>query len=371
MATICDELKEGSAESAGMSGEVLESAGAVLSSAIEEGNMGAASLVVGRRGKLVFARGYGYQTPDEGAPAVGPDAVFLLASITKPVTACALMLLVDRGLVSLKAPVSLYLPEFQGGERDQVQVRHLLSHTSGMPDMLPHNIDLRRAHAPLSEFVRGALETPLLYTPNTDFSYQSKGILLAAEIVERISGQRLRDFEKQEIFVPLGMNRSALGLGDFAIADTVWCGMIKPETGDGARWGHNSPYWRDMGCPWGGMHSTGLDLAILLQTMLNGGEYGGGQVFSQAAAAAMTTNQNGTIADAPWGLGWALAGSRVWNFFGELVSPVTFGHVGATGTVAWADPTRQLLCVVLTNQMVAEGSLLRRVSNVVAAAVRD
>ncbi len=83
---------------------------------------------------------------------------------------------------------------------------------------------------------------------------------------------------------------------------------------------------------------------------------------------AMTTDQNKGL-NAPWGLGWALADSLVWNYFGELVSPATFGHVGATGTVAWADPERQLLCVVLTNQMVEEGSLLRRVSNAVSAAV--
>jgi CubicO group peptidase (beta-lactamase class C family) len=337
MSMTHDELKEGSAESVGMSEEVLDKAGAVLAAAIEDGLMGAASLVVGRHGTIVFAQGYGYQTPDEDAPAVESDSVFLLASITKPVTACALLLLVERGLVSLNDPVSQYLPEFQGGERDQVRVRHLLSHTSGMPDMLPQN----------------------------------KGILLAAEIVERVSGQRLRDFEKQEIFDPLGMSRSALGLGSFEIADTVWCGMTKPETGDGAHWGPNSPYWRDIGCPWGGMHSSGADLAILLQTMLNRGEYGGRRVFSVAAVETMTSNQNSAIPNAPWGLGWALAGSRVWNFFGELVSPATFGHVGATGTVAWADPDRQLLCVVLTNQMVEGGSLLRRVSNVVSAAVMD
>ncbi len=369
MSTTPNELKEGTAESAGMSREALERAGDLLASAIENGQMGAASLVVGRRGILVFARGYGRQSPDADAAAVEPDSVFLLASITKPVTACALMLLVERGQVSLNDPVAQYLPEFQGGERDQVQVRHLLSHTSGMPDMLPQNIELRRAHAPLCEFVRGALQTPLLYTPNTDFKYQSKGILLAAEIVERISGQRLRDFEKKEIFDPLGMNRSALGLNGFAIADTVWCGMTKPESGDSAHWGPNSPYWRDIGAPWGGMHSSGLDLAILLQTMLNGGEYAGRRIFSAAAVRAMTTNQNPTLANAPWGFGWALAGSRVWNFFGELVTPGSFGHVGATGTVVWADPERQLSCAILTNQMVEGGSLLRRVSNAVAAAV--
>ena len=84
----------------------------------------------------------------------------------------------------------------------------------------------------------------------------------------------------------------------------------------------------------------------------------------------MTRDQNGTL-DAPWGLGWGVCGARVWAFWGDLVSPHTFGHTGATGTVAWADAEHQLSCVVLTNQMVANGSLLRRVSNAVAVAVEE
>jgi CubicO group peptidase (beta-lactamase class C family) len=361
-------MKTISSAQLGMSPKALEGAGELLASAIAAGQLSAASLVVARRGALAFAQGYGHLRPETASPAVVPDSVFLLASITKPVTACALMRLVDGGLISLDDPVGQYLPEFQGGERPQVRVRHLLSHTSGLPDMLPENIALRRAHAPLSGFVEGALHTPLLYTPGKDFAYQSMGTLLAGEIVERVSGRRLRDFEQEELFAPLGMARSALGLGRFQIPETVWCGTSLNESADNQRFGANSPYWRDMGHPWGGMHSTGLDLAILLQTFLNGGEYSGYRLFSPAAVRAMTTDQNRGL-QAPWGLGWALAGSRVWNFFGELCSAATFGHVGATGTAAWADPEQQLVCVVLTNQMVAGGSLLRRVANAVSAAV--
>ena len=164
------------------------------------------------------------------------------------------------------------------------------------------------------------------------------------------------------------MERSALGLGRSQLPETVWCGTALTESEEAQSFGANSPYWRDMGHPWGGMHSTGPDLAILLQTLLNNGEYNGRRLLSPAGVRTMTTDQNWTL-PAPWGLGWGLARSRVWNCFGELSSPATFGHTGATGTVAWADPEQQLLCVVLTNQMVAGGSLLRRVSNAVAAAV--
>ena len=364
-----NELEPGPASAVGMSEERLARAAGILESAIEKGHISAASIVVARKKTIVLSRGFGRRSPEKDSPAVTPDAVFLVASITKPVTACALMLLLERGLVSLGDPVSKYLPEFQGGERHKVRVRQLLSHTSGLPDMLPENTELRRAHAPLSAFVQGAMRTPLLYSPGTQFRYQSKGILLAAEIAERVSGKRLRDFERDEIFGPLGMKRSALGLGRFKISETVWCETSKSaDPADLERFGANSPYWRDMGHPWGGMHTTALDLAVLLQTMLNGGEYDGKRIFSAASVTAMTTDQNKTLA-APWGLGWALADSRVWNFCGDLVSPATFGHAGATGTVAWADPERQLLCVILTNRMVEEGSLLRRISNAVSAAV--
>ena len=91
--------------------------------------------------------------------------------------------------------------------------------------------------------------------------------------------------------------------------------------------------------------------------------------LTPAAARAMKENQNPRHLEAPWGIGWALRDSRVWNFFGDLVSPQTFGHVGATGTVAWADLQTDLVCVILTNGMVEDGSLLNRVSNTVAAAI--
>ncbi len=364
-----EKLKNGQAADVGLEAAQLERAADLLQAEIDKGSMSAASLLVARRNTVVLARGFGRQRPEPGAPAVEPDSVFLLASITKPVTACAAMLLVDRGQLSLGDKVSQYIPEYRGWERAKVSVKYLLSHTSGMPDMLPQNIALRRANKPLSAFVEGAIHTALLYEPNTNFAYQSKGILLAAEIVERLSGQRLRDFEEEHIFVPLGMANSSLGLGRFAIEDTVWCGTTMDIGEEGHLWGPNSSYWRNIGCPWGGMHSTGPDLAILLQAMLNGGEYGDTRVFSRAAVAAMRRNQNGDLPGVPWGLGWALRDSRVWNFFGELVSQGTFGHVGATGTVAWADPERELICVVLTNQMVEGGSLLRKVSNAVAAAV--
>src|SRR5687768_15674941 len=201
-------------QAVGATPEGLASAAGILESSVRSGEVKSASILVTRRGKTVLHRGF-------GGVSDRPDTVYLLASITKPVTACALMLLVERGSVALNDPVSVYLPEFRGGDKDRVTVRDLLAHTSGLPDMLPENVKLRRAHAPLSAFVEGTYKTPLLYSPGSSFAYQSMGILLAGAIVEKVTGMRLRDFAQREIFGPLGMKNSAIGIGAFRIEDTV------------------------------------------------------------------------------------------------------------------------------------------------------
>ena len=328
------QLEPGTPSAADMSPMQLQRVSDLTQSEVESGRLGACALLVARGGRVVLHKAFGRLSPAPDAPAVRPDSVFLVASVTKPVTASALMLLVERGQVSLGDPVNHYLHEFTGDERDKVLVRDLLRHTSGLPDMLPENIDLRRVHAPLSEFVRRTMSTPLLFAPGSEFRYQSMGVLLAGEIVERLSGTPLRDFEKTEIFEPLGMNGSSLGLGGRRLTDVVTIHPRLPGTTptEDADFGLNSLYWRDLGSPWGGMHSTTTDLAIFLQTFLDGGVYAGKRVFSPATVNAMTSNQNVDL-KAPWGLGWALGSSRG-SPFGDLISAKTFrarrgyGHVG-------------------------------------------
>ncbi len=370
-APLAGQLKPVSPAAAGMSEARLEAAASLIGRQVAGNRVGAAALLVARRGGIVLHRAYGHLSPQPGAPSTQPESVFLVASITKPVTACALMLLIERGLVLLTDPVREYIPEFRGEDRARMRVLDLLKHTSGLPDMLPENTELRRAHAPLREFVEHTFTTPLLYPPGTSFRYQSMGILLAGEIVERLARMPLREFEKKEIFEPLGMRNTSLGLGGRRIADLVNCASAPgANRADEESFGANSPYWRDMGHPWGGMHTTTMDLAILFQTFLDQGVYAGKRIFSPAAVQAMTSDQNQGL-NAPWGLGWALGRSTAWNEFGELISPETFGHAGATGTVAWADPRTQVICVILTNRPISVdgGRLLRLVSNAVAASV--
>ena len=306
-------------------------------------------------------------------PAQGrSETVYIVASISKPITVLMLMLLAERGQVSLNDPVQKYLPEFQGPGRERVRVRDLLAHTSGLPDMLPENVKLREANAPLADFVKGAMTTPLLFEPRTSFTYSSMGTLLAAEIVERVAKTPLAEFEQRELFEPLKMKHSSLGLGKRALAETARVqgdSFAKAEK-DLERYGANSSYLRKLGHPWGGMHSNVDDLGIFLQMFLNGGVYDGKRILGKATVEAMISDQNKRLGHA-WGLGWGLQTSSAWNAFGDLSSERTFGHSGATGTVAWADPQRELLCVILTTHPWREdrGFLLRRIANVVQASI--
>jgi CubicO group peptidase (beta-lactamase class C family) len=286
-----------------------------------------------------------------------PDRVFLLASITKPMTATAVMILADRGLLRVEDPVHKYIPEFTGGDRDVITIRHLLTHTSGLPDMLPDNTELRKRHAPLSDFVAGVCKTPLLFKPGTEVRYQSMGILLAAEIVERVAHTRLREFLRRELFEPAGMKSTSLGLGGRKIADTAQSQVENP----GDDWNWNGSYWRDLGVPWGGAHSTAADVTRLLELFL----HPDGRVLKPETARAMIVNQ--TQLPSPWGLGWMIKPGT----FGKKCSPATFGHYGSTGTVAWADPKSNLTCVLLTTKPASQSrdGLLGPVSDLVAESV--
>jgi CubicO group peptidase (beta-lactamase class C family) len=264
------------------------------------------------------------------------DTVFLLASITKPMTATGVMALSDRGHLKLGDPVRKYIPEFRGGQRDRITLQHLLTHTSGLPDMLPENEDLRKCHAPLRDFVAATCKTPLLFEPGTRVKYQSMGILLASEVIERVARMPAREFLRKHVFEPLGMKNASLGLGGRKISQTAWCEVTGNDD-----WNWNSPYWRDLGAPWGGAHANVDDILRYLDYFLEPDP----RVVRPETARAMVTNQNAGLNE-PWGIGFLVNGAR----FGKKCSAGTFGHWGSTGTTAWADPANGLRFVLLTTR---------------------
>jgi CubicO group peptidase (beta-lactamase class C family) len=325
--------------------ERLDEAVRLVRSQVDSGVVSAAALDV-RCGSHKLVQTFG--------AARTKDAVFLLASITKPMTATAVMILSDRKELALADAVHKFIPEFRAGARERVTIRHLLTHTSGLPDMLPENEELRRRHAPLKDFVAGACATPLLFSPGSEVRYQSMGILLASEIVERITRRSLPDFLRDEVFLPLGMRGTSLGLGGRKIAETMQC-QVEQHTD----WDWNSSYWRNLAAPWGGVHSNLADVSRFLRYFVHPDR----PVLKAETAAAMITNQNQGLKQ-PWGLGWMVA-----HRFGHS-SPRTFGHSGSTGTVAWLDPEKDLSCVLLTTKpaVISQKILLEPVSDVVSGA---
>src|SRR5262249_18270382 len=227
----------------------------------------AAALCVGRKGKLVEPRFFGRQHPGRDVP-LRKDALFLVASITKPVTATAGLLLVRRGQLALEARVAAYVPRFAANGKQDVQVRHLLTHTSGLPDMLPNNNELRAAHKPLSAFIEETCKLPLLFAPGTRVSYQSMGIAMLAEIVHQVTGSALKDFLPKEVFAPLGMADTSLGWQPEKKERIAAVRLTENASTD---WHWNTPYWLGFGAPWGGLITSPADFARFCQMMLNGG----------------------------------------------------------------------------------------------------
>lgn len=318
-------------------GTAVETAARGLQTAVESGPVQAAALYV-RRKEQSWTKHFGKADRD--------DAMFLLGSITKPICMTALMTLYDQKAFQLEDRVNKFLPAFTGEGRDDVTIRHLLTHVSGLPDQLPDNAALRAKQAPLSAFVDGALRVPLGFAPGSKYEYSSMGILLASRIAEILSQTEMRTLVDRTVYRPLGMTRSVLGIGDRPLADFVPCQteFAAPEAGAGdpssQSWGWNSPYWRSLGAPWGGGHSSAENIGRFLAEFL----LHRGAAVRPETARLMTTNQN-PPGFTPRGLGLVVgtgAGS-------PGCSERTFGHTGSTGTIAWADPATETICVVLTS----------------------
>jgi CubicO group peptidase (beta-lactamase class C family) len=309
----------------------------VLERATAEKQVNAAVLHIVHQDKS-FTRHFG--------KAASGDAMFLLGSISKPINVTAVMTLFDQGKFRLDDRVKKFLPAFTGDGRDAVTIRHLLTHVSGLPDQLANNNELRKQHAPLTEFAAQAIRARLEFAPGARYQYSSMGILLAARIAELISGSDILTLVDRAVFQPLGMKHSAQGLGRFKLEEMVSCQMegAAPESGGGdpraKEWDWNSPYWRKLGAPWGGTHASAPDIAGFL------GEFLGarGKVVKPETARLMIQNHN-PKGYTPRGLGFGVGKESG----GVGCSERTFGHTGSTGTLCWADPASETICVVLTS----------------------
>lgn len=362
----------------------LETVCATLDRWCAQDKIPGAGLAVGSSDGVALLRTFGRHHAWGDTEPMPDDAIFLVASITKPIVCTALMILVERGEVTLTDTVAHFVPEFeQLGKRD-IQVRHLLTHTSGLPDMLPENARLRTDHEPMPTFVARTCASPLAFCPGYQVKYQSMGITMISEIILRITGMECPEFLRAEMFSRLGMDDSMLGVpaewraGDGIKTDRIAGIRITPEEA-ATDWHWNSDYWRSFGAPWGGLLTTPADLARCCRMMLNGGELDGTRIISPTTVGAMSSNQLTHLPHVPeverrcqpWGLGWRL-NHRDGDPLNDLLPMKVYGHWGATGTLLWIDPDQDSFFVLLTTEPMLPNGVpyIVRISNMVAAAIR-
>ena len=304
----------------------------------------AASVAVTRRGALVALKSFGRFTYDPGSPATTIETIFDLASVTKVIaTTTMAMILYERGLLDLEAPVVGVVPEFASDDlrRDEVSVRLLLTHSSGMP---AYEKLFTRATTG-DELLGEAFKVPLKYPPGTQAEYSDIGFILLGVALQRILGESLDSFCQREIFGPLGMTHTAFNppiawreqiaptADDKSFRRRVTQGEVQDENASvlGGVAGH------------AGLFSTAGDLATFAQCMLRGGA-----PILRAETVALFTKREASPVGTSRALGWDTPSAPSQS--GKYFSLSSFGHLGYTGTSIWIDPVRQLSVTLLTNR---------------------
>ncbi|MGH7596665.1 MAG: glycoside hydrolase family 3 N-terminal domain-containing protein [bacterium] len=339
-------LLSGFPEEAKLSLAKLDSVRLVMQNAVRDSVFPGAVLLVARNGLIVMDEAFGKMGYKEFDRPMPLDAFFDMASVTKCVaTTTACMLLYERGLLDLDAPVQKYLPEFVGANKEKVTIRHLLTHSSGLTAYRRYFLD---HHAP-GEIIKVILNEPLENPLGSKTVYSDLGIILLGKIVEKLSGQPLDVFCREQIFTPLKMNETFYNPPQELLPRIVptefdsWRGrMIHGQVHDenafalGGVSGH------------AGLFSTARDLATFLNMLLNGGAYEGGRLLKSETIALFTARQN-IVAGSSRALGWDTADGK--NSAGHLMSQRAFGHTGFTGTSVWTDPEKNMFVILLSNRV--------------------
>lgn len=336
---------------------------------------GAVSLVADKSGILHFSA-IGQADIEMRLP-MRHDTVFWIASMTKPITAIALMMLVDEGKVSIDDPISKYIPEFAklktpSGKPANLTLRLCLTHTSGLQEVPKEK---RRTILTLEELIPEALDRPTLFEPGTKWLYCQSGINTAARIVEILSGMLFDQFLQKRIFDPLGMSETTFYVSAEQSKRLVRpyrrvSGVLKPAEFDSFA-GHKPTDRNRYPAANMGLFSTIGDCLKLKQMLLNGAK----GFLKPQTLAEMTMIQTGGLETGftpgnGWGLGFCVV--REPQGVTAMLSPGTFGHGGAYSTHGWIDPVREriyLLMMQRSDLPNPDGSEFRRVFQEAAAVI--
>lgn len=330
-------------------------------------------LLAARRGKIVFHEAFGPLTYKTESPPLERDSIFSIASCSKPITATAIMMLVERGQLGLNRPITEYIPSLIGEGTEDVEVQHLLTHTAGFSDeLLNPNYQARfpglvrdgvdvppGQHESIAMLLACQFDTGPSWSPGSRMEYSNFGYVLLGEIVRVASGQTLDVFAEENIFAPLGMVDSTYVRDDSKLERWVQRGVDPiagrvegdPEAGQEGNWSQYAPTGS------GGVNSTAFDLAKFAQMFLIQGAYGGKTFLSRPAVHEMTHNQipgleaeiMGRSIEASWGLGWMIQSDMRWRWSNGTLMPVgSYGHLGIGGHYFWVDPKNEIVGVYLS-----------------------
>jgi uncharacterized protein YbbC (DUF1343 family)/CubicO group peptidase (beta-lactamase class C family) len=340
---------------------------ALLKDAVEKGQAPGAVLLVGHNEVFIYRKAYGYRSLDPSKEPMTVDTIFDMASLTKVMaTTSCVMRLVQLGQIKLNDPVVKYIPEFAQNGKDEVTVRQLLTHYSGLrPDL-----DLKQYWTGLEEGYKRANAEKLINPPGAVFVYSDINFVVLGELVQKVSGMPLDQYSQTYIFGPLGMTSTRF------LPPADWKPRIAPterdeRSGQMLRGVVHDPTARQMGGVAGdaGLFSTADDVAKFAQALLKGGA----PVLSPWVVEKMTTPQQPPNLTDVRGLGWDIDSPFSSNR-GDLLPVGSFGHTGFTGTSLWIDPTTNTYIILLTNAVhIKQGNVIalrNEVATAVAAALQ-
>ncbi len=360
-------LKPGGVRAVDFDRALLEKITARMQAFVDEQEISGAVTVVGTAQGIVHLGAVGSRNLEAGQ-AMTNDTAFRIASMTKPITAIAIMQLVEKQQLALEDPVERHLPEFRGqmlvaSRQDGVitlrkpsrpiTVRDLLTHTSGLPGGYPEGFGDAygsREHD-LLESALVMSQRPLEFEPGSKWAYCNTGIDMLGRIIEVLSGTKYDEYLLREIFRPLGMKDTAVFPGSeildraavvYERRDGKLQPIARPLIGDPVRARHPIPA--------GGLFSTAPDLARLYQLLLNQGILDGCRILSPESLATMTRLQTGELACGfveGMGFGYGFAHVKKPTGITAMLSPGTYGHGGAFGTQGWIDPHRGIFVILL------------------------
>jgi uncharacterized protein YbbC (DUF1343 family)/CubicO group peptidase (beta-lactamase class C family) len=314
----------------------------LMDKAVADGNMPGGVLLVGHNGHMVYRKAFGQRSLEPTREPMTVDTVFDLASLTKCIaTTTSIMKLMEDGRVRLNDPVAAYLREFGQNGKQDITIRELMTHYSGLaPDL-----DLTVPWTGRATAFSMAMQQKPANPPGTRFVYSDINFEVLGFIVEKVSGMPLNEFAAKNVFEPLGMKHTRF------LPPDSWKPMIAPtqydEQGNMLRGVVHDPTARRMGGVAGhaGLFSTAGDLAIFAQGLLNGS-----RVLSRESIEKMSTPQTPANAASLRGLGWDIDSPFASNR-GELLPVGSFGHTGFTGTSLWIDPVTDTYIILLTNSV--------------------